>query len=177
MRSLVCQRKLFLAVLCCAAGSGGCVPDGPQPPPRPRPIAVPQPSGMSAKTLVLTADQVPSDSSGNGYADTFQVIIYIFGDRNRHELPIHVDGTMIFELTAASGETLARWSLDEQQVRDGQFEALVGPGYGFTLNILDVATDRTENRLADLRAVFIPVQGQPIETRGAATIRVGRVGL
>lgn len=154
----------------------GCVSEGPPLPPRPEPRSIAQPQGMEATTLVLTADQVPADSDGNGYADTFRVIIYLFGDRRRHELPIHVDGSFVFELSNSEGDLLARWALDEEAARQGRFEAMVGPGYGFTLNILDVGSDRISDRLANLRCVFLPRSGDPIEVRGAATIRVGLLG-
>lgn len=171
------QRVVYIALfLLVAAVPFGCVSEGPPLPPRPEPRSIAQPQGMEATTLVLTADQVPVDSNGNGYADTFRVIIYLFGDRRRHELPIHVDGSFVFELSNADGDLLARWALDQEETRQGRFEAMVGPGYGFTLNILDVASDRVSDRLANLRCVFVPRTGEPIEVRGAATIRVGLLG-
>ncbi len=159
-----------------ASGIFGCVAEGPALQPRPQPRDVPEPAGMVPRTIVLTADQIPVDSDGNGYADSFRVILYLFGDRSRHELPIHAEGTFVFELITLEGDLLARWMMDGEMARASRFESLVGPGYGFSLNMLDVGSDQTANRMANLRAVFAPAVGDPIEARGSATIRIGRIG-
>jgi hypothetical protein len=163
-----------LLSLACASAAG-CVADGPQPPPRPEPREIAQPSGLRASRVVLSADPVATDTNGNGFADTFRVTVYLFPPADQHPLPIHQDGTMIFELTSPGGETIRRWELGPERVAAARFRPPVGPGHLFTLSLLDNGTDRLEVSSAVLRCRFVPTDapGEAIEVNGQATIRLG----
>lgn len=167
---LVAKFRIAAGVIA-AAVVGGCVADGPQPPPAPRPVPA-QPSGVRVDRLLTAASQVPEDTDRNGYYDQINVTVYLF-DNAYPDAPIQVPGTFAFRLTDAKGKKIAEWAMDEAKTQEARRRFMVGPGYLFTLNLLDVGTDKLPAGEGQLNASFTPTGGTPIQPRGGTTILIG----
>lgn len=152
----------------------GCVTEGP--PVRRKPRNIPEPAGLMPARILLNAGPFPEDADGNGYADTFSISVFLFPAEDRHPIPIHSTGMFVFMLSTEGGEPIAEWRLEGREEERARVTLLPGPGYIFELNINDVASDRLLFRTASLRCSFIPVDGDPIDVRGPANVRVGRTG-
>jgi hypothetical protein len=147
-----------------------CVTEGPPAPPAPRP-SPPQPADARPDHLVTTAPQVPEDTDRNGYYDQFTVTVYLFD--SRYATPIDVPGTFEFRLSAPDGRELARWAFDESRTRAALRRFMVGPGYQFSLNLLDAGGDRLPLTEALLCPEFRPAGGEAVVPRGGVTVMVG----
>lgn len=153
-----------------------CVSDGPQPPPRQQPRSIDIPAGLSVHTVVLAADQYPVDSDNNGFVDTFNVNVFLFPRSDQFPLPIHVDGRMLFELLDQNEKVVVFWEFEQDQVRQARTRPLPGPSHQFQLSLLRVGTDRYRATRTQLRATFIPVDGEPVVANGRPTVNIGPIG-
>jgi hypothetical protein len=151
----------------------GCVADGPQPPPRSEPRALAVPAGLTVHTVVLAADRYPADTDNNGFLDTFSVNVFLFPRADQFPLPIHVDGTMTFELLDRDERPFVEWVFSVQEVRQARTRPLPGPSHQFQLSLLNQQTDRYNPTRTQLRATFTPVDGEPIVANGRPTIKIG----
>ncbi len=167
----------FLAMLVAAAllPLSGCVTEG-GPPPRQKPRVIPEPSGLRADKIVLSATAFPEDVDDNGFADTFRVSVFLFPPENQHPLPIHAKGRFEFLLADQEGREIAYWDLGGDRVERAKVDLLTGPGYMFLLDINEVSSDRVGVTRGSLRCAFHPEVGPPIEVRGPASIRIGPTG-
>jgi len=167
-----------LAVFLALTGSTlpACVSDGPQPPPRPQPRTIDIPEGLTVHTVVLAADQYPVDSDNNGFVDTFNVNVFLFPRSDRFPLPIHVDGRMLFELLDQEENVVVFWEFPRDEVRQARTRPLPGPSHQFQLSLLRVGTDRYRATRTQLRATFIPTEGEPVVANGRPTVNIGPLG-
>ncbi|MBL0926120.1 MAG: hypothetical protein IBJ11_00515 [Phycisphaerales bacterium] len=152
--------------------------DGPQPSDRPEPRRPPpQPEGVAVRKLVMSADPFPIDSDGNGFADTFNVSVYLFAEEREYPLPLYKDGAFEFVLTDERGQVIAEWTIDKDRADRSRVQTLPGPGYVFTLNLLDVADDKLSTRRGSLSCEFVPFPSGPtVRSRGQTTLMLGRTG-
>jgi hypothetical protein len=172
------QRRTHLIALASIPliGLAACVSDGPQPPDRPQPRQIATPSGLSVHTVVLAADQYPADSDNNGFVDTFNVNVFLFPRSDEFPLPIHVDGTMSFELLDSDERPIVEWVFTEEQVRQVRTRPLPGPSHQFQLSLLEKGNDRYRPTRTQLRATFNPADGDPVVANGRPTVNIGPVG-
>jgi len=151
----------------------GCVADGPQPPPRAQPRDISTPQGLRVHTVVLAADQYPVDTDNNGYVDTFGVNVFLFPRKDEFPLPIHAEGTLIFELLDREDRALVEWVFDSEQLRQARTRPLPGPSYQFQLSLLDHGSDRFRSMRVQLRCTFIPAVGEPVVANGRPSVNIG----
>jgi hypothetical protein len=147
---------------------GGCVTEG-----GPRPAGRP-PSGIKPESMVVLAPNLV-DTNENSYRDTTPVVVYVFGDRPGYAAPIEIAGSFEFKLMDRSGGLVGAWAYTPEQTAQALRRLSPGPGYVFTLNLLDHGTDVTEVREADLVCTFTPRGADPIKARSSAPLLVGRI--
>lgn len=153
----------LLATAGCVTTSGGRA-EGPPPP---------APKGIIPDTLLISAG-VPVDSDANGYADTIPAVAYLFAESGGYPLPIWTPGSFVFRLQAPDGRPLAEWTLPPAEVASQRANLPPGPGYVFSLRLLDVGTDHLEVPTADLTATFTPEGEPPVASSGAASLLLRR---
>ena len=146
------------APLAAAAGVlatvAGCVSDEPA-----RRAVAPQPAGVRPATLFLSAD-LPDDTDGNGYVDTVDVTIYVFGE-GYEAAPIFVPGTFEFSLNHRGGPEMAGWTLTPDQAAGTLRRFAPGPGYRIRLSLLDLGlSDVMPAQEVDLAATFTAAAGE-----------------
>lgn len=151
---------LSLALVACTAG-----PSRPKGPPE---SAVPG-------VLALTAtDFIDTDS--NKFRDTSTVVIYIFPESARYQLPMPAPGTFEFVLEGPSGP-IARWEIGEQRSGEARRQLPPGPGYVFELSLIELGSDHINAEEAELLATFIPADGgRPLRARTPSPLLLGSVG-
>ncbi len=132
------------------------------------------PAGAEANTVALFASGAFEDTDGNGYGDANQVLAYVYADPMRYPIPIEIEGSFTFTLTAMSGHVLAEWKFDEEAAARSRGRLPAGPGYVFQLSLLQASTDKIEQSEAELRCEFRPHKGEPIRSRLSAPLIVGR---
>jgi hypothetical protein len=147
---------------------GGCVSDEPD-----RPTLRPQPSDVQAESI-FPAVELAKDTDVNGYLDTIDAIVYVWGDRYK-QASIYLPGSFTITLTSKAGEPIAEWKFDEKQCSEAVRKLPPGPGYIFRLSLLDRGGDRIEAQSADLRIEFAPTKGRPIYAP-ATELRIGKTG-
>ncbi|HYE60489.1 MAG TPA: hypothetical protein VD997_00710 [Phycisphaerales bacterium] len=103
----------------------------------------------------------PLDTDANGYVDTVEITVYVSADQ--HPVPLSVPGTFTFRLIGRDKKDLATWHIDEPAAQAAMRRSRVGPGYFFTLNVKDVATDEIDAQSAELAAEFTPRTGKPVQ--------------
>lgn len=172
------ESRLLRCAACLIASAvglllAGCVADGPQPPPRTQPRSIDIPSGLKVTTVVLAADQYPIDTDNNGFVDTFGVNVFLFPRRDEFPLPIHADGTFIFELLDRQENVIVRWNFDPELVAQARTSPLPGPSHQFRLSLLDHGSDQYPRTRTQLRSTFIPVDGEPILANGRPSVNIG----
>ncbi len=158
-----------LLLSCLLFSLGGCVNADERPTPQPTPD---QPSGVIPDRLSLSASW-PEDTDANGYADTTTVVVYVF-DTRYSAAPIAVPGTMTIRLINSAGATVREWNFTAQETEKSVRRFAAGPGYQLLPSLLDHGTDRVDLQEVDVMAIFTPIGGTPVRSRGAATIRIGR---
>lgn len=172
------MRTASLILTSAMIGASGCVADGPQPPERPQPRQIAAPTGIPVDRVVLSVESFSEDSDDNGYYDTFGLTVYLFPDQNVHPLPMHVRGTMVFELTDADRKPIATWELPPDEFDKLRAASPTGlAGYIGSLCINDVGSDKVSTSKGSLSCRFSPVDAGPeVVSRGSATVRVGPTG-
>lgn len=167
------RRSLPLALAAACAITSACVSDGPQPPERQQPRTIEVPEGLEVETVVLAADQYPVDSDNNGFVDTFSVNVFLFPRSDQFPLPIHVNGTFLFELLDRDESPIISWEYSPEEVRQARTRPLPGPSHQFQLNLLRVGTDQFRPTRTQLKCTFIPTDGQPVVANGRPTVNIG----
>jgi len=160
-----------------------CISDGPADKPQPRP----QPTSIAVGKVWISSTP-PQDTDVNGYFDTVDLTIYLFGEKYPASLLIR--GEFTFDLVAKpSGDTkpgapkpapFATWTIPAAAASANTGSSAVGPYYSFRLSLLDRGTptgDRLPDQTADLIATFTPTPasspGQPV--RETVAVRIGRL--
>lgn len=147
----------------------GCVNADERPTPQPTPN---QPANVIPDRISLSASW-PEDTDANGCADTTTVVVYIF-DTRYSAAPIAVPGEMTIRLVDKSGAAIRQWQYTQQETQAAIRTFAAGPGYQLLPSLLDHGTDRVPVQEVDVVAIFTPINGTPVRSRGAATIRIGR---
>jgi len=96
------------------------------------------------------------DTDGNGLVDSIPVTVYLFADPQRHPIPLHAEGTLVFRLSDNEGTQVRQWVID-----DTIFHAAAGtirglPGYQLTLDLLATGGDDLGTDAVALVAQFTP---------------------
>lgn len=161
-----------LALSVCVVLLAGCatVPDDGPAPSKPRPAM--ESSEHEPRQLWLAVAS-PTDSNANGYADTFQVIVYLFPDREVSAIPIWAEGSFEFELTTPDGEPIDRWYFGVEATERARQRLAPGPGFSFFLRLAE-ESDVRDPVAASLTAAFVSDRtGQRLAGNGAASVRLG----
>lgn len=115
----------------------GCVTEG-------GPKAVrPPPRGLVPHSLTMVT-QNPVDTNENGYRDTMPVVIYVFGSDPSYPSPFTVAGAFDFYLVDAEGRRIRDWSFLPDATARAVRKLAPGPGYVFTLSLLEGGDDALE---------------------------------
>ena len=159
--------ELAWGVMCMGCASGTGVDDRPM---SARPAMT---SATHEPRQLWLAVASPTDANANGYADTFQVIIYLFPDREVSAIPVWADGSFEFELASPEGEVIDRWTFSPEATERARQRLAPGPGFSFFLRL---AGDRDvrEPVAASLSAAFIHAEsGARLAADSAASVRLG----
>lgn len=145
----------------------GCVADEPtrRPPP-------PQPEQIAPNAVQMFLN-LPEDTNANGYADSVLVTVYLFADG--YAPSVYVPGEFQFRLTDKEGKEAAQWSIPREVAEARVRKLPPGPGFIFTLSLLDRGSDQLTSNLLDLHCTFTPSGGAPVSSR-PSTLRFGRTG-
>ncbi|MFO0833981.1 MAG: hypothetical protein U0638_03350 [Phycisphaerales bacterium] len=132
-----------------------------------------QPAEVVPSRMTISA-ALPQDTDLNGYPDTIDLTIFVFDDR--YPIPLDVPGTFTFKLNGAKeGKLLREWEIPPDKVAAARRRMPAGPGYVFSLSLLENGGDRIEAQHADLTAEFAPVKGAIVKMRGGSTLRLGKL--
>ena len=163
----ICSAVLiFLGVLVTA----GCVTVGPRPAPKPR--IGPQPRNAEADVLLLNVGP-PRDTDGDTFPDTFQASTHMFDER--YQLPVRVDGTLIFKLLVDSEpEPIHTWRFSGAELRRHIKVAQVGPVYRFRLQ-MPIDAPPVRERFVSVQCLFEDTSGHVTQAwhRGMPWLSVG----
>ncbi len=167
------MRTIALGIVLLLGVVQGCasVPDTPGPArdTTPKPMV----PGRNTPQQLWLAVASPTDANSNGYADTFQVIVYLFPDREISAIPVWADGRFDFVLQTPSGEAINRWVFGNEATRQSRQRLAPGPGHAFFLRLPE-GLDVREPVVASLRASFTPANDAPQLTgNGDVSVRLG----
>ncbi len=132
-----------------------------------------QPTEVVPSRMTISA-ALPQDTDLNGYPDIIDLTIFVFDDR--YPIPLDVPGTFTFKLSGAKeGKLLREWEIPPDKAMAARRRMPAGPGYVFSLSLLENGGDRVEAQHADLTAEFTPVKGSLVKMRGGSTLRLGKL--
>ncbi|MCC6229681.1 MAG: hypothetical protein IT432_10680 [Phycisphaerales bacterium] len=132
-----------------------------------------QPSEVVPSRMTISA-ALPQDTDLNGYPDMIDLTIFVFDDR--YPIPLDVPGTFTFKLSGAKeGRLLREWAIPPDKVVAARRRMPAGPGYVFSLSLLDNGGDHIEAQHADLTAEYMPLKGPVVKMRGGSTLRLGKL--
>lgn len=132
-----------------------------------------QPTDVVPSRMTISA-ALPQDTDLNGYPDIIDLTIFVFDDR--YPIPLDVPGTFTFKLSGAKeGKLLREWEIPPDKAMAARRRMPAGPGYVFSLSLLENGGDRVEAQHADLTAEFTPVKGSLVKMRGGSTLRLGKL--
>jgi hypothetical protein len=157
---------LFPALAAAALLAHGCSSGQPRAPRTPSSV-MPGLVSMTAANFL--------DSDQNRYADRATVLVFLFPNSTRYELPMHAPGEFAFRLEAPDGSLIREWRFDQQQTASAARQLGPGPGYVFELSLLENGTDQLEASEGMLACRFTPEAGTPIGTRAGSPVVIGRV--
>ena len=140
-----------------------------------QPAAPRTPSGVKPGLVSLTAANF-LDTDQNRYADRASVLVFLFPQSAKYELPMHTPGEFVFRLEGGDGKTLREWRFDKEKTAAAARQLGPGPGYAFELSLLENGTDRLDASEGQLVCRFTPEGGEPIGTRAGSPVVLGRVG-
>ncbi|MFI4898226.1 MAG: hypothetical protein ACIARR_10410 [Phycisphaerales bacterium JB059] len=167
MRRSLLLFALVGGLLCIGCASGSSVEDGPT---HARPAT--QSASHKPRQLWLAVAS-PTDANANGYADTFQVIIYLFPDREVSAIPVWAEGSFEFDLRTPEGETIDRWSFTPEAAQRARQRLAPGPGFSFFLRLAG-DQDVRDPVVANLGVTFIHAEtGERLVADSAASVRLG----
>ncbi len=153
--------------LCMGCASGSGVEDRPT---HSRPVMK---SAKHKPRQLWLAVASPTDANANGYADTFQVIIYLFPDREVSAIPVWAEGSFEFVLSTPEGEAIDRWSFTPEAAERARQRLAPGPGFSFFLRLAG-DQDVRDPVVANLSVTFIHAEsGERLVADSAASVRLG----
>lgn len=133
----------------------------------------PQPTEVVASRLSASA-ALPQDTDLNGYPDTIDLTVFVFDDR--YPIPIDLPGSFVFKLSASKDAKLIReWDIPPDRVAAARRRMPAGPGYVFSLSLIENGGDQIEAQHVDLTAEFRPEKGPLVKARGGSTLRLGKL--
>jgi len=153
-------------------GSGGCVTEGPPPREKPRDLPA-QPEGLKPDRVVFSVGNFATDSDNNGYADTFEVSVYLFAEG--YQFALATPGSLSFTLSDKAGAPIARWTFDSDRTAKMLKQLPPGWGYALQLSLLDVGGDNLPRQSAEISCEFLPLNGQSVKSRGRPTVQLGKL--
>lgn len=171
MTSRLLLRCTIVAAAAAAASiPSGCVSAGPS-----RPAARRPPADARPERLVPVQGQF-EDTDGNRYGDSSLVVVYVYS-RPHYDLPVPAKGSFEFTLADPGGTVIRRWEFDAASSERGRVTTPVGPGFAFTLSLLDDGgTDVVAGTEAELTCEFRASDGpERIRARVSAPVVVGPV--
>ncbi|MFM9994414.1 MAG: hypothetical protein ACKVU4_01290 [Phycisphaerales bacterium] len=163
-------RGLGAAVLAATLMLAACVANNSASPHarRPTPDARPE-------RLAVFVDGQFADTDANRYGDTNQAVVYVFTDL-RFDLPMEASGAFVFTLRDPNGAIIREWSFDADAAARSRLRTPVGPGFAFTLSLLEGGTDRVDGTEGELTCSFEPSSGSPpVRTRLSSLVTVGPI--
>lgn len=143
---------------------GGCVTVEDRPQARPVEDAAP--------VQIFFARGNPTDSDGDGYADTIPVTVYLYPDRRVSELPVWADGTFTLTLSTLDGRQIDQWVFPPDIVEQSRRTASPGRCFGFFLR-LGGDTDHMPPTTADIRVAFVGTDGRELPVAGPVSLQLG----
>lgn len=133
----------------------------------------PQPAEVVPSRMTISA-ALPQDTDLNGYPDTIDLTIFVFDDR--YPIPLDVPGSFTFKLSGSKeGKLLREWEIPPDKAAAARRRMPAGPGYVFSLSLLENGGDHIEAQHADLTAEFVPLKGALVKMRGGSTLRLGKL--
>ena len=159
---------IVFAAACAVSMLAGCASDtkGSKPVPT-------QPNDVVASRMSISA-ALPQDTDLNGYPDTIDMTSFVFDDR--YPIPIDVPGAFTFKLSGGKdGRLIRQWDLPPEKVAAGRRRMPAGPGYVFSLSMVENGGDKIEAQHVDLTADFAPINGPMVKMRGGSTLRLGKL--
>lgn len=132
-----------------------------------------QPAEVVPSRMTISA-ALPQDTDLNGYPDTIDLTIFVFDER--YPIPLDVPGSFTFKLSGAKEAKLLReWVIPPEKVVAAKRRMPAGPGYVFSLSLLENGGDHIEAQHADLTAEYTPLKGPVVKMRGGSTLRLGKL--
>jgi hypothetical protein len=120
----------------------------------------PQPTGAVPQALTLVAPNFV-DTDENQYRDSTSLVVYMF--TSGYAVPMTADGSFQFRLVDRGGaKTLATWDYTAAQSAAALRRLGPGPGYVFTLSLLEKGGDAIDLPDATLVCIFTPASGEPV---------------
>ncbi|MDI1290913.1 MAG: hypothetical protein PSX37_13310, partial [bacterium] len=138
-----------------------------------QPQAGPQPQTVVVGKVWIAATP-PQDTDVNGYFDTVDLTIYLFG--HNYPASLIIPGEFKFDLVSKSApndKPFATWSVSKEAAAASTGSSAVGPFYSIRLSLLDRGGDNFPDQTADIVAVFTPTAGAPV--REVVTVRIGKL--
>lgn len=131
-----------------------------------------QPSSGLTPTSLFVSVSHPEDTNNNAYLDTIRATVYVFSEQFP-QASIYLPGSFEFALVNKDNKRLVEWTITEGAAKALVRKAPPGPGYFFSLSILDRGSDQLPSEVVNLEAVFKYGDGKELRGRPTA-IRVGR---
>ncbi len=161
--------------VCLAAG--GCSLDGStssarSAPARVAPRATPIGNSNAEPVQVFLSRGTPTDSDGDGYADTIPVVVYLFPRAEESQTPVWADGEFEFRLLDSNQHLVARWIFPADVVDGSRQQLPPGPAYSFFLR-LGADADRMPRTNLELSGVFRGASGRTVTSQGSAAVPLG----
>ncbi|MDX2148449.1 MAG: hypothetical protein SFZ23_13095 [Planctomycetota bacterium] len=155
--------------------SGGCVvDDGRVGSSRSASKPAPPPRGAQPNRMLVSAAE-PQDTDGNTFPDEILVTMYLFDDAHATASIAPPGSTVIRLVRQPEGEVLREWTFDEAKTKGALRRGPVGPAFEFRLSLLENGGDVAPPTPVDVVPLFTPTGGEPVRSRGTATVRLGRL--
>jgi hypothetical protein len=138
------------------------------------PVNPGQPTNATVDRLSVSSSW-PEDSDANGYPDLITVTVYMFDSRQSY-VSLHSPGIFTAKLISPENKDVRTWTLTEEQTERAVRRLAVGPGYVFSLNLNENGGDVLPTQAVDLIVTFVPKKGEPVRSRGATSLRIGKGG-
>ncbi|MEQ8770629.1 MAG: hypothetical protein RIB60_08980 [Phycisphaerales bacterium] len=172
------MNKDWVCALAAMATLGaGCSLDGPtssarRAPVREAPRVAPIGNSDAEPVQVFLSRGTPTDSDGDGYADTIPVIVYLFPRAEESQVPVWTDGEFEFRLLDQTQRLVARWVFPPDVADASRQQLPPGPAYSFFLR-LGGDSDRMPTTSLELSGVFRTMSGRMVTSQGSAAVTLG----
>ena len=130
-------------------------------------------NSMAMPVQMLLTVGTPTDSNDNRFVDTIPVIVYLFPEQSKSNLPVWSRGLFRFELLGPSGELLTAWEFAEELATGARVAMAPGPGYSLFLRFPEGLDAQIEGK-ASLNGIFTLKNGSQASSNGGASVRLGK---